>query len=872
MIRHASFIVAAILIQAARSIASPIAVAPKLDPKVARALETGLMGAWHHGPVIPGRAKVLIELREPFSETTLAELRSAGAELTIVGAKTLAYKRFVPAMVSTANIAAVTALSSVARISLAVSSGPLPLDQSAKLMRLADARGARPALDLLTGKGVLIGDSDSMVDPFHPTFFKGDAGYFDWIDVNQDGRFNSGTDAIDINKNGTADPGETVQMLPAATVNYLGPLAARGGDFDPSIDWVYLDVNGNGQRDFGQAAGFDDEAPALGEPLFVPDDVDRNGRLDVGERLVRLGSSKFKKIYVHLESFGPNRLSVDQVYERGVNLAATQVNYSSGAFFGYPDAYHATGVNTILVGDVPLVGRRWVGIAPEADVLVSFDPSGRVPMDGVTWALGEGPNVMLYEIAPWTGYPLDGSDPLSTMIDMATIEDHVTNTCPTGDQGSARKHAHADVAAGATASLAFDIPHLGPTGLPIRFVQISLNLIGSAPQSVVLKEPQGTSGNLLSNRQGQLPSGTRYALVQEDTPRGTHFVDLLLSTNSQALPTNGACTLEVKVGTEQGSTAVDAYLADNQSVWALGAAWDPSIATDRSTIGVPSVADHCIAVNAAPDHLSTPDEPWFAVDYSIYDVPADYTDAQTQIRAYTPRGPRIDGVIKPDITAPDNPWVAMVHDGQFRTPYGSFFVFSGTSGASPHVTGVAALLAQAGIYGDAARDAIRAGAATDAVTGPVPNGDYGFGRLDAAGAFGIKDTGTDPTVSVTVQPASPTTADEITFILSGQGEGLEMKWDDGYDGTWDTPYAAIGPRTLSAELAPGTYPFKVRVRNRAGHVAEAVTWVTVEQSTSGCGCRIGGAGGAQRGGTLLVVAGLLLVLSRRIVRKRFGAK
>jgi hypothetical protein len=179
-----------------------------------------------------------------------------------------------------------------------------------------------------------------------------------------------------------------------------------------------------------------------------------------------------------------------------------------------------------------------------------------------------------------------------------------------------------------------------------------------------------------------------------------------------------------------------------------------------------------------------------------------------------------------------------------KYPYGSYSVFGGTSGASPHVTGTAALLAQAGIRGDAARDAMRAGAIVDSDTGTVPNGDYGYGRLSAGGAFGIKTPGVDPSVTLSVSPPNPNIGDAITLVASaksndGNDAALQAKWDDGYDGTWDTTYAAISPHPITVS-APGRYPFKVRVRNASGHIAEAVIWADVGDGVSvstGCSCR-----------------------------------
>ncbi|HEX4515836.1 MAG TPA: S8 family serine peptidase, partial [Polyangiaceae bacterium] len=669
-------------------------------------------------------------------------------------------------------------------------------------------------------------------------------------DVDGDGVFTPGTDAIDLDQNGAADSSEVALTIIARTVSYYGTdVGARTSTaFDPSVDFLYLDTNGNGARDYGAANGFDDTTPAFGEPMFVPDDVDRNGKLDVGERVVRLGTSKFRKIYVNL---GYPPYTASHVFVRGTDLSATKTDYSGGALEGFPDAFHATGVNTILMGDVPLVGRRWVGLAPDADVDVIWDveqTQNGMPVKGFTWAMQEKPDVALLELAVWTGLPLDGTDALSTMIDTAVTKNQLTATCPTGDQGSARKHAHADVTASQQTSLAFDLPEKTKGGQgPLTYVDVSINVRGGTPETITIQGPNGESASFGAALPGTFTTGDTYYATSQLTKNGTLFYDMILyadpSQNEPPLPTG---TWNVNIGgASSGTLSVDAYVADDKSSWAEGAAWDESIATNAATIGVPSTADHCIAVNAAPDHVATANEPWYALDfYSEYDVPANYTESQGQIRAYSPRGPRIDGVMKPDVTAPDNPWVANPTLPTAKYPYGSYSVFGGTSGASPHATGTAALLAQAGVRGDDARDAMRSGAVVDSDTGAVPNGDYGYGRLDAAGAFGVKTAGVDPSVTLAVSPANPNVGDSITLVATaksndGNDGALQAKWDDGYDGSWDTTYAAVAPHPITV-TSPGKYPFKVRVRNSSGHIAEAIVWADVgdgSTSSGGCSCR-----------------------------------
>jgi MYXO-CTERM domain-containing protein len=830
--------------------------APKIDPGVTRAIRTGLVGPWQRGKPPIGFAPVVIELTAPATAQSLAALRLMGAELDEAEGQILFYDRFVTALVGPATAAALEQSPLVDRVTLRPGRGPLPLDQSAKLIRLEDARGARPALDLLAGAGILVGDVDSACDIYHPTFFKADAGYFDWIDVDGDGVFTPGVDAVDLDRDGKVSAGETAQVVRADTfVDYLGgSVDGRPTGFDPGIDWLYLDANGNGQRDYGKAAGFDDTTPAFGEPLFVPDDANRNGKLDVGERVIRLGTSKFRKVNIRLAY--PNlQLNAKHVYARGTDLSALPTDFSHGQLYGFPDALHATGVLGIVAGDAPLAGRRWVGIAPEAEIVLGFevDQYESLPVAVTSWALKEKPDVMLYEMAPWTGLPLDGSDSLSALIDTSTKNDGVIHTCPTGDQAAAHKHARAELTAGGAAALTLDLPAAPKAGSgPLTYVDVSLHVQGGAPAALTLTGPGGEIVDALLDGQGTLSTtGAEVYVTTQTTKRGVFFADVILYSTDTSKPLPVGTWTVTATGNGAAATTLDGYVSDDKSSWALGAGWTKDIADDARTIGVPSTADHCIAVGAHPSHVDDASASWFNMYYAPYDVPDGFAEKQTQVRAYSPRGPRLDGVQKPDILAPDNPWTSQETGTEASgPPYGSFQVFGGTSGASPHVTGAAALLAQAGIKGDAAKDAIRKGAATDALSGKVPNGDYGYGRLDVAAALGVTAKSERPTLALTVSPEKPTTKDTVTITPAASGgSGLEIKWDDDYDGTWDQGYAAVAARQITSDT-PVTRPFKARVRNATGAFAEAVVWVTFGEpgttkppvttppaTAAGCGCR-----------------------------------
>ncbi len=870
------FVLAALSTAPLHARAATSSARAKIDATVLRAARTGF---WSVGTLRPDvdRAPVVIRLAAPATPAVLAKLAAAGAELELDRGAPLAFERNVPAHVSERAALALAALPEVERVALAPTGRSLPMAHSSELLRMADARGARPALDLLTGAGVTVGDSDSLVDVFHPAMFRADAGYFDWIDVNRDGHFTPGVDAIDLNGDGVASDGETAMPLTAATYDWYGAVAARDASFDPGVDWLYLDTNGNGVRDYGVAAGFDDTTPAFGEPLFVPDDLDRSGSLDPGEKVVRLGTSKYKKVRVHVTYLA----KVNHVYERGVDLSSTPVDLTHGKLYGFPDAYHATGVTSILAGDVPLAGRTWVGIAPDVDLVHSFDvdTTGELlPTAAATWLLAQGAEVMLYELAPWTGLPLDGTDPLSQIIDDSATKSGVAHACPTGDQGSARKHAHLSLGAGASGELGFDLPaHAKAWTEPLSEVELTAHVRGGDVASFTLSGPNGVSFALTDGATGALAGGASYYVSVQTTSRGTKMYDAYIylsptAPSTDALPV-GAWTLAARGGATD--VTVEAYLSDDKSSWAVGAAWDAAVATDAITIGVPSTADHCIAVGAMPDHVAEASTPWFDMtSYVEYDVPSSLVETQRQARAYSPLGPRIDGAQKPDVLAPDNPWAAAPHTTQdtYLFPHAAYTVFGGTSGAGPHVAGLAALLAQAGVKGDAARDAMRQGADVGDGKTPLPNAVYGYGALDAARALGVTSAGLTPTVSLKVDPPSPAVGATVTLtpVVSG-GDGLEVKWDDDYDGTWDVGYAPAAPRAITGAQA-GKRSFKARVRNASGHFAEAMTVVVFtpagEATSSSKGCDCGASG---RGGSLGAAGGLALA-TLAIVRRRLRAR
>ncbi|MCC8249665.1 S8 family serine peptidase [Saccharothrix luteola] len=144
--------------------------------------------------------------------------------------------------------------------------------------------------------------------------------------------------------------------------------------------------------------------------------------------------------------------------------------------------------------------------------------------------------------------------------------------------------------------------------------------------------------------------------------------------------------------------------------------------------------------NSRPETISSPGSADAALTVGA-------VDRQDGIAPFSSRGPRVgDGAVKPDITAPGVDIVAAKSSsGTVGTPAGDGYVsMSGTSMATPHVAGAAAVLAQQ--HPDWTGAQLKAALVASAKNNPALTAfDQGAGRVDLGKAI---------TTSVTAEPAS----------------------------------------------------------------------------------------------------------------------
>lgn len=544
----------------------------------------------------------------------------------------------------------------------------------------------------VTGKGVVVASFDTGIDLFHPDFWRADGGSYAWLDVNTNSLFDPGVDAVDLDQDGLAGPGETLGLLDSSSAPTDAIPGTNDQVFDADTDWLYNDANGNGLRDFGPTRGFTETAPTYGEALFVADDGNHDGALSSGEALLALGTSKISKI---LAAGGIE-------YRRGTNLI-----HSPGDEDG-----HGTQAASILAGG-SLRSRRYVGVAPDATLLLA-DCWGNDYTRYIPWAEQNGAQVMLYEFGSWIQEFLDGSSNLEQTLDRESAKG-IVQVAPAGNLADGSKHAH-PVLGTVSAHL---VRFLVPPGGGIREAWLSILWHGPTDAlSVELITPAGTAVSLPGN--GAITSADGHAIlsVRDHSVRGTSRFDIHIDRGGLPLAESN-WTLRLRNNLSYG-LSVHAYAYDPDHDWSGGVMFLDSV-DSFSTVTSPATADSAIAVASYASRGRGGDLPGVLSPFSGV-------------------GPRLDGEPALDVAAPGHyADIACASSKDLAgATIGQYAWFGGTSAAVAHVAGAVALLRQAHSYLKPAdiTEWLQVTARQDANTGIIiPNDSWGWGKLDVAAAM-----------------------------------------------------------------------------------------------------------------------------------------
>ncbi len=417
-----------------------------------------------------------------------------------------------------------------------------------------------------------------------------------------------------------------------------------------------------------------------------------------------------------------------------------------------PDG-HGTHVMGIAGGNGGATGGglpayRYVGVAPQADLcMVKTTFATAAIVDGVNYifqkaaSLGKQAVVNL-SLGTQSG-PHDGTGPISEMINPLTGPGRIV-IASAGNSGEDNLHGRLTVATGQTQSMTLSVPtYTKSPGTSNDYLLFSGWYEGADAIALTVVSPTGiTLGPVLTgaNLTGQSTADGYLNIYNGTTApsNGDHeiYIELFDAVANKA-PESGTWQFQF-TGSSVGSTGrVDMYLYSNHlgngsalAMWAQGL--DP-----EGVVGAPADADSVIAIAA-----HTTKDCWDAVDGKRYCW--NPRPPLSDIASFSSRGPRRDGALKPDLSAPGF-GVASARSADAAYPNaliatdGVHVNEAGTSMSSPHVTGtVALLLAQATWSGSTpsrVKSRLRSTARSDAFTGVLPNSTWGYGKLDVANAL-----------------------------------------------------------------------------------------------------------------------------------------
>ena len=442
----------------------------------------------------------------------------------------------------------------------------------------------------------------------------------------------------------------------------------------------------------------------------------------------------------------------------------------------------ASGVSSLA--NVGNGGGDYRGAAPAASLYfykIGNDSSGGTTFDdmieAVQRAQSAGADIFSMSYGGFSSDFLDGSSPVCQAIDAAAAAG-LTVFISAGNNARLDKHDSVRVAPGETAVVSFTIDNSTRDTPWTSQETLRVLWLDEEPDdaNVTLAVPGLAEGESL------------VPLASSTSPRGTetqlyalHPVVPALSIRSYELHLTNAALQGV-------SPLVHAYRIAGRGKF--------DDADPFYTLSHPAICDRAITVGAW-----THREQW--TDYSN----AVWGCCQTEdtLATFSSRGPRIDGLSKPEIVAPGSTMISL-RDGAFAnfptliidddglgldgSGPAHYYAFSGTSMAAPMAAGSAALLVES--RPDITPSGILNALSFSAANAAQPDDSAGYGLIDAVAALQILPTAAVDGDGDAV--AGPAGADDDcddadSDVWSVPGEARDLRFADTVTLTWRVPQA-----------------------------------------------------------------------------------
>jgi hypothetical protein len=422
----------------------------------------------------------------------------------------------------------------------------------------------------------------------------------------------------------------------------------------------------------------------------------------------------------------------------------------------------AVGHGTATAGTAAGNGRalpsgQYRGMAPEADlIIVKFASSGAPAHDGIPaepaffgcwdealdWvdrkisALDQ-PAVGLANIGTQFG-PIDGTSAPSRKIDQIFGLDRPGRVwvSPVGDEGSLPNHAGGTYSNAADTIIRFSKATSDRTNTSLWYT-------GAHPAVVTVSFDDGVTVGPVGPGQTQTQGGISIfhylpgqQFYQWQSTSGDYAVAVQMSGHT------GSGSIRIR-GTQPGSGAFDLY----------GDIQGPSNPATGFVISNVSFVDHPVSGRLTDlastrsavvvgDHVNR--VTYTAVDGFVRSFP--WANPLGSLWPGSAGGPTRDGRLAVDVTAPgENSFTSVSQNSYWATLRGNLILdgdghylrFGAASGAAPIAVGAVALMLQLNptLTARQVKQILHDSAVVDQFTGPVPNLDWGYGKLDVLGAM-----------------------------------------------------------------------------------------------------------------------------------------
>ena len=462
--------------------------------------------------------------------------------------------------------------------------------------------------------------------------------------------------------------------------------------------------------------------------------------------------TRFKTIWDQQWTGGP-----PAQFAYGTEYSESQIN--AGQITSYHDYDgHGTHIAGVAAGNGQSTGNgqaayRYVGIAPRATLIgvKAYMLESQV-IDAVNYIFTKAaslnmPAVVNLSLSVQLG-ARDGSYAFDRGLSALTGPGKIL-TAAAGNKGLDNHHARYILStSGANTDATFSIPTYTPSISQNEAVSIEGWHDPTASFDIKLISPTGISTATITpgTESGYVVTADGTVLVRNGMVTSTSgarqiLVSVSYGTAGTARPRSGTWTVNLKrrSGTTSGTAHlwVVSYLFGSTTPPAFtGAGIDTAV-----TVTSPATADSVIATGSYTTKVR-----WSNLNGSTSLYP--FSPPVSRLSSFSSRGPRRDGVQRPDVIAPGYGVMSTVStdaniSATYKDPDGVHFMNKGTSVANAHTTGAIALLLEGNrfLLPSQARLTLRTRARTDEyTTSNVPNGNWGYGKLDLSqGTTGVND-------------------------------------------------------------------------------------------------------------------------------------